>query len=566
VPTETKREILAAFRALLFAKSKAVYDVELTRWNMVIEDIEVKPRSGGSTVLLKSYFVKNWGNTVDMWAMHARNDLPIGSEHTNNRLEQAFRTMKERLRMLNVGDVSTARAVRDLVRWAEKQLLTRYTLAQRKVMQISDPNPELVQLYKEAARELTNPGCMLLKETVEKVSLYETSMEVLEDGGVKQVYKKETKTNVEVSKVFATTESDCSCVWRRRNTSSPCHHTLFLRRTRGLPMFLKSLFGELFYRDLRTRDRNEPAEENNKSTDLVSEGDNSLEDEDVDQVEGGIDFSDFRQKFHIAKTRFNWLLSAICKVGKPEFLKYMGELEQLTVRVRQGLPLIPAGSPELVAPLHSLLPGNGGDEDDEADVPAQEGTGEVGKQRFGLKFAAKLKMRGRPAGSGAGQIQFYITKTKSGQRRVRSKTATRVGSHAVPTQSSPVTTGQPSVSQKRAGRAASASPAKKLRLAQEEGLFDLLDLLSAEDRIDNNVILVPDDDELDETRILDFCYYPPLAQGHLTFTLKDYRMLQPGVWGNDTVVDFSRYLQQNVNTGGRVHVVCRSPIISASKY
>ena len=160
---EKKKEINDAFRNLVFAYSESVFDSKLKVWYEMIHNVEVKPRAGeeGKWVELKSYYDKNWAPHVKMWAKYARCHLPLGKEHTNNRLERAFRTMKRFIEDSNLGKVSTARALQLLLQLAENRLETLYTMSQRKRMQIFDAVPAIKEQYREAAKELTGPGCLI---------------------------------------------------------------------------------------------------------------------------------------------------------------------------------------------------------------------------------------------------------------------------------------------------------------------------------------------------------------------------------------------------------------------
>ena len=415
INTDRKFMIMESFKNLLYAKSLTLYEEELLNWIKVIERVEVKPRPGpdGTWVLLSDYFTKNWGSCVDMWTIHERNNLPIGNINTNNHLERAFRSMKNWLRMLHVGLVTTETAVRDLVCWAEQQLQFRYTGARRKIMQISDPNPVLMSLYGEAAKVLTRPGCLKFKEMMEKMLKVEAFMTVEEGGGVKQVFKSVTDTNPEVSKVYQTTEASCGCVWRQHHTSCPCHHMLFLRRHLGLSMFDKAIFGELYHRDLRNRDLERAVEQEvNEDDDGHSEATGVDVDPDgSNNTEDGIDYSDFREKFRIARTRVDWLLNEICQYGKKQFTEAMGALEQLEVRARQGLPLLPPGSQGRRQP--AVQPGSGAGEEAKSQTDCgadgEEGsqhahsTATMGGDETFKKIRFKRtapRSRGRPSGSG----------------------------------------------------------------------------------------------------------------------------------------------------------------------
>ena len=512
IPMEHKGEIMVAFRGLLFAKSRALFEEALPTWTEVVKGVEVKPRAGpqGKMVFLEEYFDNNWMSTIDMWAMYERNNLPIGTVNTNNHLERAWRTMKGVLAMLNPGLVNMPTAARNLVNWAEKQLRTRYTDSSRKVMQISDPDPALMQLYSEAAKELTKPGMMLFKERLQLMKKYNTSLVVLDDGRVEQVFKKETDVSPPEAKVYDTTETSCSCVSRRRNPSCPCYHTLFLRASRSLPLFEKGLFGDRFQRDLRTRDLDGQEVTENAATDVPADSEAVPDVPDEVEEEDKDDYAGFNDKFKIVNKQFGWMVGAICGHGKEQFKSYMSELRTLAQRARRGESLLAACSPSSEPDVKSGLQGDSenvqkeGCSADEAPLPK-------------YKFQPKLKSRGRPSGTGAGPTNFYIPGSKANKQRGKSVARPKPQAAA----------------KKRAG----SEPRRKLSKVD-------VPLENSEQQ----VATIPSQKELQATRELVLCHYIPGVKGALHFTLRDYRMLQPGIWGTDAHIDFYlKYLEHTID-------------------
>ena len=123
-----------------------------------------------------------------MWARYARRNLPLGKDHTNNRLENAFGKMKADLRLNNTSDVTIEMAILHLVQWAESKLDYWYVSAQRKRMQIQDiSNPEIVKVYLDAAEDLNDTGCIALKKSYDSMKKREDKMTMSEDGVVENM-------------------------------------------------------------------------------------------------------------------------------------------------------------------------------------------------------------------------------------------------------------------------------------------------------------------------------------------------------------------------------------------
>ena len=136
-----------------------------------------------------------------MWARYARTMLPLGNEHTNNRIERSFRSMKDLLKWSISGRVDISQAIPSLVNWAEEQLDDRYTDAQCHSVRISDPDPELAAIYKEAGQVLTYMATKQLKKTIDLMVRREDKMTVLEIG----VQERLIKNNEEIIIQYETT-------------------------------------------------------------------------------------------------------------------------------------------------------------------------------------------------------------------------------------------------------------------------------------------------------------------------------------------------------------------------
>ena len=82
--------------------------------------------------------------------MYSQTSLPLGSENTNNRIERAFWSMKDELKMRLPGHISIYEAIPCLIDWAEGQLSERYITAQCQSVRILDSDPDISQMYKKS--------------------------------------------------------------------------------------------------------------------------------------------------------------------------------------------------------------------------------------------------------------------------------------------------------------------------------------------------------------------------------------------------------------------------------
>ena len=289
VVNNKKWNINRAFRNLGYAKNQEDFDHKLEVWKEEIHGEEVRLGVGEKArrESLYKYYVKNWATVQHMWARFARRRLPIGCEHTTNRVERAFRVLKEELNQYTTGNLTTEMAIMKVIRWAESKLTEAYTTGQRKDMQIYDQDPIIQQEFRKAALDLNQTGCPAFKQSVDLMRKQEDKM-IIMDSGVKDMFKDEDDSEeadykekiVMKEKIYATTEEKCNCT-RWHQDQFPCRHILFLRKEKKLQLFKKSTFVEYFHLE-RIGDldqENDNMEEENWQEQVDDPAEDDMEDE-----------------------------------------------------------------------------------------------------------------------------------------------------------------------------------------------------------------------------------------------------------------------------------------------
>ena len=396
---DEKDSIMDAFDEMLYARTEDIYLTKQAAWNKVIEGVDVKLGAGKQQrfTSLREYFDKCWAPVCDMWAMYARAKLPLGDENTNNRVERAFRTMKELLRMHFAGRIDIEKAVPCLIAWVEDQLEGRYTEAQCHSIRLSDPDPELDALYMEAGKHLSYHACRQLKVSVELLKKLEVRMKVLESGEVEETIKKNTVV------LRQTSENECSCTYFAHHRC-PCRHILLLRKVRGLPLFDLSLYP---LQHLAAR-RHDVLQEGGLQEELGAGGLHSMAGE-VDQEEEeevrGVKVLSGSQKHNILFPKLQRLSNMICSsFGTEAFLSYVNEFDVVERRVRSGQLIFPLEDSEVNGEDNEATVGELKDEPEVADSDKNldEGEGQVkveAQTKHNILFQAKAKSKGRPRGS-----------------------------------------------------------------------------------------------------------------------------------------------------------------------
>ena len=98
VVVDKKRFIMDSFKALLYAKTEEDFNEKLSEFKIAIRGVEVRIGNSKNYVSLEAYFSKNWCNCIAMWARYKRKGLPLLGDHTSNRIERTFWTLKSSIK------------------------------------------------------------------------------------------------------------------------------------------------------------------------------------------------------------------------------------------------------------------------------------------------------------------------------------------------------------------------------------------------------------------------------------------------------------------------------------
>jgi hypothetical protein len=523
---EKRYYLNVAFRALLFARDEADFMEKLVIWEKEIEGVEVRRGAGENATYtsLAEYYEKNWAPVRHMWARFERKRLPLGEEHTTNRLERGWGVMKVDLKISNIGEVTIEKAIPQVVGWVEGKMVESFTMTQRKEMQIYDEDPVVMEVYKKAAVELNDTGCLALKKSVERMRKYQKMMAIVEggvketfvEGGVKETFGNKQEEDEDESdareKIYETSEKDCNCT-RWCQDGFPCRHILFLRNMIDLPLFDKTLFAEYFYKE-RKDDLDDMWDDSNNNLETMKEEvlSDEQENDDVFVLEP-------EEKYKIARDMATQWTELVCHFGTPQFREYMWEFELLKRRVRRGQSML--GS---LRRKPTVMEDAGGS----AAETKKDGTDEEddnGKERF--QFEKKINKRGRPKYSKAGKLQFPKPKVTITEKRGKSSTAQPKSSTTQPKSSttqpkSSTTQPKSSTTQPKSGTAQPKSSTAQPKSGPEEIISD------TEVSVDL------------DTSWHQVCLAPPVQGqfGDNVITMHDYASLAPGEMVTDSIVNW----------------------------
>lgn len=540
---DQKSIIMDSFRRLLYAHNSEAFEAELKYWYEVIAGVEIRVGSGEKKhyTSLKGYYDKNWGSCKEMWTFFLRKNLPgLGEEFTNNRIERAFGVMKRDLKLYTTGEVNFFKAVMHLVRWAENQLSTRYTTAQRHRIRIHDPDPAVRDLYLEAADVLNDTGCMMFKLSMERLRERKCFMKV-EDSGVKELHRvafdNEDKSTEET--FYKTTDKKCNCSFWARHFC-PCRHILLFREWHCLPLFDKSLFSSKY--DYERIHDMEIAENLDGEDFTVDQGE--VED-DIDDVEEYRILSR-EEKYKLIQPIMGRLSDVLLQFGSEQIHDYVEELEVVEQRLRLGQNILQNSKSksskvdkEGQQSESEEQEGNGSDAfEEEIKLPAKP---------FKLKIKGKVRRRGRPRGGGS-KVRFCGKNVRNKMRK-----RTFLFKRPVKRLSKPVIISDHN----------SVSPRKIIQDLRKKvnGSRKSFQKRNQIKGVDKNVDFISDISDTDEANVSDLtetieitnspppnpsqppipliCYFPSYPGSRRSLNLSDFSSLRPKNFVTDVTLDFA---------------------------
>ena len=431
-----KFELNEAFRRLVYASDEEVFRRYTEEWNKLTFGVTIRVGAGDSASysLLEDYYYSSWEPQTSMWAMYKRKQLPVGSENTNNRVENCFGLLKADLRLNNTGNVTIAMAVLQIISWSEGRLVIRYTQAQRKRAHIFDPDPVLMAEYKAATKELNDTGCKYFKKAVDAMKIYKENL-IKTEGGVTEKFKSKSSDDFDddewdddllytedlrnnTYREYSTTENSCNCT-RHIQDCSPCRHILFCRSQANLLLYDKTLFCDFFYLE-----RIGDIDEETLPEDIEPDDKHSI-DKDIIVAINDIVVKDIvidpGKRYKMIKEGLDGLLDIILHNGTAMVKEYAKEIEILKKRVRQGKTMLrgtKAADKKSVVSIGTTLDNTdifvkdvNNDTNDNnvveeiTDDQNVEIKGEL-DQKLSLRFLNSIKSRGRPKKTGAGKLKF----------------------------------------------------------------------------------------------------------------------------------------------------------------
>ena len=408
---DIKHDIFTAFKSLVYCPNESIFGEMKKTFFSLIKDIVV--RRDQDYVSFLEYFKKNWEACEEMWVKFYRNSFALFGDHTTNRIERQFWSLKLSLSE-TFGTISdTVTAIIHLINFTNNRLSERRIFNATKSLIIYDADEFIHAMNKEASQVLNERGCVIFHRALKNLGERKSSMTRCEDGCIEESFKDGN------SKVYASTHVTCDCTFRKEHRA-PCHHILLVRKDDdNLPMFDSDLFDPKYIR--KKVDESVMSPTDNDTHPLINTNENSPEDlEIVDPCDhdGEISLTD-REKYKIIMPILTNLGNIVSCHSTKSFLNYVDEFKQIENLVRKGKSLVSKHDVHNTAHEENLrctttvgqtsndiefdiksvndenIPPNHAISDTQPATVSSPSNGEPSSE-YKLKFKESLKTKGRP--------------------------------------------------------------------------------------------------------------------------------------------------------------------------
>ena len=142
-----------------------------------------------------------------MWVKFHRNSLQLLGNHTTNRIERQFLTLKLSLSETFGTMPKTVDAIIHLLNFTNDHLAERRIFNSTKSLRIYDSDEFICALNNEASLHLNEHVCLIYHRSLKLLSGQGKNMIRCENGGVKEMFKDGS------SKIYAVTTEPCHCTF-----------------------------------------------------------------------------------------------------------------------------------------------------------------------------------------------------------------------------------------------------------------------------------------------------------------------------------------------------------------
>ena len=331
VVVDKKKTMLQRFKEVVYARGDEEFDVNNDAFLAEVSGVTVTV--GKADRDLTDYYKKNWLNCKEMWVKYLRKHLPLLGDHTTNRIERMFWTLKKSIREAFLSVPNTITSVMHLVKFSDQRINERSEANTMRSIRIYSSDPFIRDLNEKASLALNDRGCTVFDGMLKNFRLREKKLHIDPQGVLEEFSNKEDEKIGE--KLYRTTLTECNCTWRTQ-FQAPCRHIIFARHSdSATEIFDAGMFNARYHRTSFDAPDADIGGAVGTEHDMGIEEVSSDLDEELDVGEDYRVLSD-KEKFNLVMPVLLKLGNLISCHGMNDFYGFFDDLEDFEKCVRRG--------------------------------------------------------------------------------------------------------------------------------------------------------------------------------------------------------------------------------------
>ena len=320
---EQKRAIFGKFKLVLYSRNEEIY--ERCNADLIQEIGDIQVRQNDTYISFKDYYCKNWEASAPMWVKFYRSGCPLLGDHTTNRIERMFWSLKQSLNDTFVSLSNTSSCIIHVMKFSDNRLRERYSYNALKTLKIFDQNEFIRKLNEESADHLNDRGCIVFHQMLKVYEERKGNLSPCLEGVVERFSSGEN--------IYHATSTSCDCTYSKEY-QSPCRHIIFQRsEVENIHAFDKDLFHPRYHR----------CEDHSFDIPTQVTGGNNDDSFNSDVVDPYEDESDVTEVVLTDRQKYNMIMPKLVKIGNlischstNQFFQYLEDLEKFEKSVRRG--------------------------------------------------------------------------------------------------------------------------------------------------------------------------------------------------------------------------------------
>ena len=315
---------------MIFSRDEESFQLNNDSFCLEVRNVEVRINKDYKNLL--SYYKKNWLTCTEKWVKIFRKYLPLLGDHTTNRVERMFWSLKLSISGRFSSKPNTILSIIHMINFADEHISERLSFTTTRSLKIYNADPFICDLNEVASQHLNDRGCVMFDKMWKVFKTLENNLSFV-DGGVLEKFK-------DGEKVYNATLWKCNCTFHAEH-QVPCRHITFLQSNSDEVIIFDIFLFHKWY--LRGTEDEETADNTTGDLEPVEPHDDIIMDviSDLEEEEDSVRTLNDREKYNMVLPKLMKIANLIAAHNTTDFYEYLDDLEKWKLSVRRGQKFLP---------------------------------------------------------------------------------------------------------------------------------------------------------------------------------------------------------------------------------